>query len=62
MAATQAYDLQSGEATRAARTAKLHAMVREHVPFYRDDRPLNGELATIRKLLGAVSVASESEA
>lgn len=53
MSATQAYDLQAGSAPKASRTAALHDLTRQTVPFYRDDRPLNGDVTKLRTLIGA---------
>jgi histidine ammonia-lyase len=52
MAAAQAYDQQDQSAGKASRTEGLHDLVRQTVPFYRDDRPLNGDVAKIRALIG----------
>ena len=52
-AAAQAYDMQPHAAGRAAATGALHDRVRSLVPIYRDDRPLNGLIATVRDLLRA---------
>ena len=52
-AAAQAYDMQPHAAGRAAATGALHERVRSLVPIYRDDRPLNGLIATVRDLLRA---------
>ncbi|CAN7583900.1 histidine ammonia-lyase [Rhizobium sp. LjRoot30] len=60
-AAAQAYDLQTGTAAKAARTAGLYDLVRENVPFYRDDRPLNGEIAKIRALIETTDIGSQGE-
>ncbi len=50
-AAAQAYDLQPGSASKAARTSELYELVRRTAPFYRDNRPLNGEIDRIRSLI-----------
>lgn len=60
-AAAQAYDLQTGTATKAVRTAGLYDLVRRNVPFYRDDRPLNGEIAKIRALIETTDIGSQGE-
>jgi histidine ammonia-lyase len=52
MSAAQAYDQQGGSAAKASRTTALYDLVRQTVPLYCDDRPLNGDLAKIRTLLG----------
>lgn len=62
MAAAQAYDLQAGSAQKASRTAALYGQVRETVPFYRDDRPLNGEVAKVRAMIGTLSASQEGDA
>jgi histidine ammonia-lyase len=59
MAAAQAYDLQAGPADKASRTAALYGKVRETVPFYRDDRPLNVEVAKVRAMIAAMPVSQE---
>ncbi|SFA79838.1 histidine ammonia-lyase [Rhizobium sp. NFR07] len=53
MSAVQAYDQQAGSAAKAFRTGCLYDVVRQSVPFYRDDRPLNGDVAKIRALIGS---------
>ena len=45
--------MQPHAAGRAAATGALHERVRSLVPIYRDDRPLNGLIATVRDLLRA---------
>ncbi|PWE54744.1 histidine ammonia-lyase [Metarhizobium album] len=60
-AAAQAYDLQAGTAAKARRTAGLYDRVREKVPFYRDDRPLNGEIAKIRTLIETTDIGPQGE-
>ncbi|CDZ60260.1 HAL/PAL/TAL family ammonia-lyase [Neorhizobium galegae] len=62
MAAAQAYDQQPQSAAKAVRTAALYARARGEVPFYRDDRPLNGVVAKIRSMMGTTSVGLEGEA
>ena len=52
-AAAQAYDMQPHAAGKAAGTGALYERVRRAVPVYRDDRPLNGLIATVRDLLRA---------
>ncbi|MGQ3296577.1 MAG: aromatic amino acid lyase, partial [Shinella sp.] len=51
MSATQAYDMQPSQSGKAAGTGALYERVRTVVPIYRDDRPLNGLLASVRNLL-----------
>ncbi|MCW5773873.1 MAG: aromatic amino acid lyase, partial [Rhodospirillaceae bacterium] len=60
-AAAQAYDLQAGTTAKARRTAGLYDRVREKVPFYRDDRPLNGEIAKIRALIETTDIGPQGE-
>lgn len=59
-AATQAYDLQPGSAQKTARTAVLYELVRAQVSFYRDDQPLNAEVAKVRATIGATHLDAES--
>jgi histidine ammonia-lyase len=61
MAAAQAYDLQTGSAKKAARATVLHKRVRETVSFYRDDRPLNVEVAKVRAMIGTTPISSEGD-
>jgi histidine ammonia-lyase len=60
-AAAQAHDLQSSKAGKAAMTEGLYQRVRHAVPFYRDDRPMNGDIHQIRTLLKTTVAWSESE-
>ncbi|MCB6184557.1 transporter substrate-binding domain-containing protein [Leeia sp. TBRC 13508] len=46
LAATQAYDLQVGKEKKAAKTDAIYQLVREHIPFYADDRPLAEDFKT----------------
>ncbi|UJW75765.1 HAL/PAL/TAL family ammonia-lyase [Rhizobium sp. SL42] len=62
MAAGQAYDLQSGSADKAKRTAALYQRVRQNVPFYRDHRPLNAEVAKVRAMIGILSAPLDGDA
>ncbi|WP_159946086.1 histidine ammonia-lyase [Rhizobium sp. 18065] len=62
MAGAQAYDLQSGSADKAKRTAALYQRVRQNVPFYRDDRPLNAEVAKVRAMIGILSAQLDGDA
>ncbi|MCH4541860.1 HAL/PAL/TAL family ammonia-lyase [Ochrobactrum sp. A-1] len=50
-AAAQAYNQQVGMAAKASRTAVLYDRIREIVPVYRDDRPLNADVAKVRAFL-----------
>ncbi|KPF45108.1 histidine ammonia-lyase [Rhizobium sp. AAP43] len=61
MAAAQAYDLQAGSAEKASRTAALYGKVREAVPFYRDDRPLNVEVAKVRAMIAAIPASLQED-
>lgn len=60
-AAAQAYDLQLSQAGKAAMTQRLYQRVRHAVPFYRDDRPLNGDIQQIRTLIQTTAAWTESE-
>jgi histidine ammonia-lyase len=51
LAAAQAYDLQTADATRAPHTEQLWRRVRGLVPTYRDDRPLADDMATAFRLI-----------
>jgi histidine ammonia-lyase len=51
MSAAQAYDMQPNASGKAAGTAALYGRVRDAVPVYRDDRPLNGMVAILCALL-----------
>ena len=51
MCAAQAYDMQPGNHGKAAGTGALYDRVRKAIPIYRDDRPLNGLVASMLDLL-----------
>ncbi|PYE86759.1 HAL/PAL/TAL family ammonia-lyase [Phyllobacterium leguminum] len=51
MAAAQAHDFLADTATRAPGTDAIHALVRDHVSHYADDRPLHGDIGTLRGLV-----------
>ncbi len=51
LAAAQAYDLQTGDASRASHTDALWRRVRSVVPVYRDDRPLADDMAMAFRLV-----------
>ncbi|WP_133670902.1 aromatic amino acid ammonia-lyase [Burkholderia pseudomallei] len=51
LAAAQAYDLQPGDARRAALTDTVWRRLRGRVPSYRDDRPLADDIAAAATLL-----------
>ncbi len=51
LAATQAYELQSGAPARAPRTDALYRAVRAVAAHYRDDRPLADDIVRARALL-----------
>jgi histidine ammonia-lyase len=55
MSAVQAYEQQASSAAKAFRTGCLCDVVRQVVPSYRDDRPLNGDVAKVRELIGTNS-------
>lgn len=60
-AAAQAHDLQSSKAAKAPMTQGIYERLRRVVPFYRDDRPMNGDIQQIRTLLKTTAAWSESE-
>lgn len=47
LCAAQAYDLQRHDLAIAARTAATRGQIREVIPIYRDDRPLNDDFAAM---------------
>ncbi|MBY5717495.1 histidine ammonia-lyase [Rhizobium leguminosarum] len=51
MAAAQAHDFLAAMAPRAAGTNLVYQAVREHVSHYGDERPLNGDIETVRSLI-----------
>ncbi|MGO7590937.1 HAL/PAL/TAL family ammonia-lyase [Rhizobium leguminosarum] len=51
MAAVQAHDFLAATASRAAGTDLVYKAVREHVSHYGDERPLNGDIETVRGLI-----------
>ncbi|NKM97145.1 HAL/PAL/TAL family ammonia-lyase [Rhizobium leguminosarum] len=51
MAAAQAHDFLAATAPRAAGTDLVYQVVREHVSHYGDERPLNGDIETVRTLI-----------
>ncbi|APO78529.1 histidine ammonia-lyase 1 (plasmid) [Rhizobium etli 8C-3] len=51
MAAAQAHDFLEATAPRARGTEEIHVIVRAHVQHYADDRPLAGDVETLRILL-----------
>lgn len=51
LAAAQAYELQPDSCARAQQTDDIYRRVRALVPRFRDDRPLSGDIRTIRELL-----------
>jgi histidine ammonia-lyase len=51
LAAAQAYELQRNSCARAAQTDDVYRRVRALVPQFRDDRPLSGDVRTVRDLL-----------
>ncbi|ATN37530.1 histidine ammonia-lyase (plasmid) [Rhizobium sp. ACO-34A] len=53
LAAAQAFDLQPQTPPAAPATAVLHGRIRARVPYYRDDRPLNGLVREVRRFIGA---------
>ncbi len=53
LAAAQASDIVSAQATRAPGTEVIHALVRERVKPYEDDRPLHRDIEALRLLLRA---------
>ncbi|PDS38339.1 histidine ammonia-lyase [Rhizobium anhuiense] len=51
MAAAQAHDFLAAKAPRAAGTGLVYQVVRQHVSHYGDERPLNGDIETVRSLI-----------
>jgi histidine ammonia-lyase len=51
MAATQAHDFVSAAGARAEGTDAIYKMARERIPHYADDRPLSGDMETLRGLI-----------
>jgi len=51
LAASQAYDLQSGTLARGRGTEAVYRAVRARLPSYRDDRPLAADIDQVRELL-----------
>jgi histidine ammonia-lyase len=51
MAAAQAHDFLAAKAPRAAGTGLVYQVVRQHVSQYGDERPLNGDIETVRSLI-----------
>ncbi|MBY5821625.1 histidine ammonia-lyase [Rhizobium leguminosarum] len=51
MAAAQAHDFLATVAARAAGTDLVYQAVREHVSHYGDERPLNGDIEAVRRLI-----------
>jgi histidine ammonia-lyase len=51
MAAAQAHDFLASTAARAPGTEAIHKLVRNHVSHYADDRPLHGDIETLRLLI-----------
>ncbi|QKK33763.1 histidine ammonia-lyase (plasmid) [Rhizobium indicum] len=51
MAAAQAHDFLAATAARAAGTDLVYQAVRQHVSHYGDERPLNGDIETVRSLI-----------
>jgi histidine ammonia-lyase len=54
MAATQAHDFLASSAARAEGTDTIHALVRQCVPHYADDRPLSQDMERLRELIQQV--------
>ncbi|PDT29601.1 histidine ammonia-lyase [Rhizobium sp. L9] len=51
MAAAQAHDFLAATAPRAAGTDLIYQAVRERISHYGDERPLNGDIETVRSLI-----------
>ncbi|MCF3640181.1 histidine ammonia-lyase [Rhizobium sp. TRM95111] len=51
LAATQAYEMQSRQGEKSARTARLFDFIRSQIETYRDDRPLNTLVSAMRGIL-----------
>lgn len=62
LGAAQAYDMQPGGSVRATGTERLYAHVRKIAPVYRDDRPLNGLVATVRSFVRTTTADDASNA
>ncbi|ANL49413.1 histidine ammonia-lyase 2 (plasmid) [Rhizobium phaseoli] len=52
MAAAQAHDFLAATAPRAAGTDILYRAVRQRIAHYGDERPLNGDIESVRSLIG----------
>ncbi len=53
LCAAQAYDLQRARGGSAARTEAIRTQIREVIPIYADDRPLNEDFAAMRAVMQA---------
>ena len=53
LCAAQAYDLQPGDAAIAPRTDAIRRQIREPIPTYADDRPLNEDFAAMLAVMAA---------
>ncbi len=53
LCATQAYDLQDGAGGIAPRTDRVRRQIREAIPIYADDRPLNEDFAAMLAVMQA---------
>ncbi|MNE51129.1 hypothetical protein D3C80_1457400 [compost metagenome] len=62
MSAAQAYDMQPDKAGRAPSTDTLYQRIRTAVPCYRDDRPLNHLLASVREILQTTHAGIRADA
>jgi len=51
LCAAQAYDLQDGDAALAPRTDGVRRQIREAIPIYADDRPLDEDFAAMRAVM-----------
>ncbi len=53
LCAAQSYDLQGGDAARAPRTDATRRQIREAIPIYADDRPINEDFAAMLAVMQA---------
>jgi histidine ammonia-lyase len=56
LAAAQAYELQSPLRPSAERTTRLRKLIRDVIPPYADDRPMNSDIALMRELMKTIEL------
>jgi len=56
MAAAQAHDFLTGKAARASGTDAIYQAIRQRIAHYGDDRPLSGDMETLRDFIREVDV------